>query len=166
MPRRKISQREAHAAVRRDEHYPAPPAPETVTVGDDVYSRRGDTWYVGGFNIGLTLRHRELLDRIASDARVIRELERSRDAWEADARREAGNVLYWHGERDRAIEAIQERDARIAELETQLQRALDGAVFHEKRAHHAGQERDAALRALEAMRLTPAQSAGFTLEGA
>lgn len=44
---------------------------------------------------------------------------------------------------------LKDRDARIAELETQLQRALDGAVFHEKRAHHAEQERDDALRALE-----------------
>ena len=126
----------------RDEHYPAPPAPETVTVGDDVYSRRGDTWYVGGFNIGLTLRHRELLDRIASDARVIEDMsQRHTDVCEK-----------WSDENRRRVqltERIAAQEARIAELETQLQRALDGAVFHEKRAHHAEQERDAAWRALE-----------------
>ena len=206
----------------RDEHYPAPPAPETVAV--DVYGtpvtfrRSADAWLITSAGGGLIPHARRIadakLDRIASDARVIPELERSRDVWDAEARSEAGNFLYWRGERDRAIEAIKERDARIAELEkaleeqpsklydsmwqaidrmgdavgaltgpgsnchvtarrvcetietlkserdaanariaeleTQLQRALDGAVFHEKRAHHAEQERDAALRALEA----------------
>ena len=132
----------------RDEHYPAPPAPETVTVGDDVYSRRGDTWYVGGFNIGLTLRHRELLDRIASDARVIQE----RDARIAELEVEL------HETRERQLpmvrlrdEAYRQRDAaraRIAELENELRRALDGTVFHEKQAYEARTERDAALRAL------------------
>jgi len=158
--------------------YPAPPAPGTVRVGDDVYSRRGDTWYVGGFNIGLTLRHRELLDRIASDARVLKE----RDAQIAElekALEEQPSKLYdsmWqaidrmgdavgattgpgsncHVTARRVCETIEtlksERDAanaRIAELENELRRALDGTVFHEKQAHEARAERDAALRALE-----------------
>lgn len=65
-------------------------------------------------------------------------------------------------------EAYRQRDAaraRIAELETQLQRALDGAVFHEKRAHHAEQERDAALRALEAIALVRQQRPVAPLRG-
>ncbi len=140
----------------KTQRYPAPAPPETVTVtvGGRVWAREVDGWWVHHSDTshdvcGPKSTIGEMCARIASDARVIRELERSRDGWDADARREAGNVLYWRGERDRAIEAIKERDARIAELETQLQRALDGAVFHEKRAHHAEQERDAALRALE-----------------
>ena len=112
----------------RDEHYPAPPAPETVTVtvGRRAWTRDVDGWWVHNSDIshdvcGPRSTIGEMCDRIASDARVIRELERSRDGWDADARREAGNVLYWRGERDRAIDAIQERDARIAELEQLLQ---------------------------------------------
>ena len=109
------------AEVRRyvREHSPAPPAPETVTVtfrdgSTETLSLRDGKWQSGTGLLYDELIERACLDRIASDAR-----------------------------------ALKERDARIAELETQLQRALDGAVFHEKRAHHAEQERDAALRALE-----------------
>jgi len=139
-----------------DERFPAPPAPETVTVDWDgascVLARNEkagwnnkfglESFCAGSFNAAMC-------DRIASDARVLKE----RDARIAELEVEL------HETRERQLpmvrlrdEAYRQRDAahaRIAELETQLQRALDGAVFHEKRAHHAEQERDAALRALE-----------------
>lgn len=112
-----LSEAEVRRYVR--EHYPAPPAPETVTVDDGVFRTvwtdvlNGVRWEAKGDGLRAAqvavFGHAAALRRIASDARVIHE-----------------------------------RDARIAELETQLQRALDGAVFHEKRAHHAEQERDAA----------------------
>lgn len=151
----------------RDEHYPAPPAPETVTVAfrdgstETLYSHGGQ-WQSGTGLLYDKLIESACLDRIASDARVLKE----RDARIAELEKEL------HETRERQLpmvrlrdEAYRQRDAaraRIAELETQLQCALDGAVFHKKWAHHAEQEqeRDAALRALEAMRLTPAQSAG------
>ena len=112
-----LSEAEVRRYVR--EHYPAPHAPETVTVtfrdgSTETLSLRDGKWQSGTGLLYDELIERACLDRIASDARVT-----------------------------------QERDARIAELENELRRALDGAVFHEKRAHHAEQERDAALRALE-----------------
>lgn len=121
----------------RDEHYPAPPAPETVTVA----FRDGSTLTLclrdGKWQSGTGLPYDELiesacLDRIASDARVLKE-----------------------------------RDARIAELEKELHETCERqlplvrlrAEAYRQR-DEARAERDAAWRALEAMRLTPAQSAG------
>ena len=95
--------------------YPTPPAPETVTV---TYR---DGYMVTLVRLGEDWKN-ESSGRVVTDEPLIATCDRIA----SDAR------------------VIHERDARIAELETQLQRALDGAVFHEKRAHHAEQERDAA----------------------
>ena len=152
-----LSEAEVRRYVR--EHYPAPPAPETVTVGGAEWVRLPGNSGWGAADDDMQPNKadaQEFLDRIASDARVIRELERSRDGWDADARREAGNVLYWRGERDRAIEAIKERDARIAELEVELhetrERQLPMVRLRDeayRQRDEARAERDAAWRALE-----------------
>ncbi len=140
----------------KTQRYPAPAPPETVTVtvGGRVWAREVDGWWVHHSDTshdvcGPKSTIGEMCARIASDARVIRELERSRDGWDADARREAGNVLYWRGERDRAIEAIKERDARIAELERQGAVIVGDCLAAQHARRKAEAERDAALRALE-----------------
>jgi len=180
-----LSEAEVRRYVR--EHYPAPPAPETVTVtfrdgSTETLSLRDGKWQSGTGLLYDELIERACLDRIASDARVLKE----RDARIAELEEEAresrifkgqadawmavfnalksvrpgftkvGNSGMGNSGMDSAVTAIRElareRDAasaRIAELENELRRALDGTVFHEKQAHEARAERDAALRALE-----------------
>ena len=129
-----------------DTHYPAPPAPVTVTVNGVEWQRTsGNRWKRADTERWPIVTDTfDAYDRIAADARRIAELEKERDDM---SQRHTEVCQKWSDENLRRVqltERIAAQEARIAELETQLQRALDGAVFHEKRAHHAEQERDAA----------------------
>ena len=59
---------------------------------------------------------KEQADRIEAQAAEIERLERSRSAWEDEARRYAGNSEYWQTETERLREAL----TQIARLRTDL----------------------------------------------
>ena len=89
---------EAHAFGERymQRHFPAPAALVTVTVEGVTWTKHADpdgsVWLASVGGPASRSDAEEFLDRIASDARRIEELERERDGWERRTK-EIGSVV-------------------------------------------------------------------------
>lgn len=136
------------------ERYPAPPAPETVTVNGVQYTRlEGDRAYGKWQSRDYGIFHgpeNVLLNRIASDARVlaerdarIAELEKENQTLrDANGNLKTGNHndwVRWNKVRGALEDAAQERESLIARLDANCVTLQS--------------ERDAALRALDVLRV-------------
>jgi len=131
----------------RDEHYPAPPAPETVTVDGVTYERRDDICQGGWYAFGTTIWPDEwkgvALTRIASDARGIRE----RDARIAELEQllqDQPRLLY-----DSMWQAIDRMGDAVGTLTGPGSNCHVTATRVCETIETLKSERDAALRALE-----------------
>ena len=131
----------------RDEHYPAPPAPETVTVDGVTYERRDDICQGGWYAFGTTIWPDEwkgvALTRIASDARGIRE----RDARIAELEQlllDQPRLLY-----DSMWQAIDRMGDAVGTLTGPGSNCHVTATRVCETIETLESERDAALRALE-----------------
>ncbi len=139
---------DAYAFVEKymQRNYPAPPAPETVTVDGVTYTqdKLGDWYDEAGVRRYSSEYTGPFLRRIASDARVIRDLQEANAKYLVElnaflvciAKREKSLAL--------ALREIVTRDARIAELEKELHETRERQLPMVRLRDEAYRQRDAA----------------------